>query len=232
MEDAIALHRSVRARLSPEHAAKVAATLREVLRGDIHTFTYLIGSGSTFGYSAEAYPKILEEISADFRGATAAKYHALVFGGDPAREDAPDVGLLVLDLKRKFPDLTVIAVQTEAYAPAVAEMDHVDKVVPYRDVFDPISKKRLYAGWSRHFNGNRTAVGATAQILDYIRPAAEDRSSHLHVHARVAGGGPITADEVDIFNQVGVRYVYFPVESRVPRPADLMERLRLLTKGG
>ncbi len=126
----------------------------------------------------------------------------LVFGGDPANEQKPDIGYLVKRAKEKYPEIPVLAVQADEYK-KWGVGDFVDYVYYYptqRDADGNI----LYGG----NNANGELIGSSKFYLgdEFVKSGLSGIVSF--------GGGAIAKDEVNYALKNGLNVISYKIAPR------------------
>merc|ERR1712039_1071799 len=131
---------------------------------------------------------------------------AACFGGDPANEAKPDVGILVKRLQERY-QLHIIAVQCEFVEKEWGGVDkHVDAVYYYPTEYDTDGKTIAWGGESMG-----QLIGTTRILLE-VNPL-----SGLPMYWIACGGGDITAGELRAAYNIGLPIYSTSQQARFPQ---------------
>merc|ERR1739844_815097 len=137
---------------------------------------------------------------------------AACFGGDPVKEDKPDVGVVVRKLQQKY-RLHIIAVQCDIVEKEWGGVDrHVDAVYYYPTEYQKDGKTVAWGGESMG-----RLIGTTRILLE-VNPL-----SGLPMYWIACGGGDITAGELRAAYEYGLAVLSIPQNARFPQDPGMLQ---------
>ena len=197
----------------PKIKTDVAMTTQELSLSELNTFIpdkgykgafLFLGHGSKGQFNdVNEMERAVDQVVGEFNIEYGIGKWLLVFGGDPAKVEKPDIGYLVKRVKEKYPEVPILAVQADEYK-KWGVGGHVDYVYYY-----PTQKN---AQGSIVYGGYDEATGELLGSSKFYLSQAFIKSGLKGIVS--FGGGDIARDEVKYALKNGLNVIAYHIAPR------------------